>query len=252
MTRPVLVPILGDQLSRDLSSLEGLNPDAAVILMMEVWDEATYVKHHKQKIVLIFSAMRHFAEDLLSQGWQVDYVRLDDPANTGCFTGEIARAVERHAPSEIRVTECGEWRVQQAMEEWEGRFPCPVSILPDTRFIASHADFRAFADGRKQLMMEYFYREMRRKTGLLLESDASGKIVPAGGVWNLDSENREPMKAGVVPPPVPKFPPDALPAKSSRWLTRALLTTSAIWNLSAGPSPAPRRSKPPKLSSPAA
>ncbi|MBY0343374.1 MAG: cryptochrome/photolyase family protein, partial [Sphingomonadales bacterium] len=136
MTRPVLVPILGDQLSHNLSSLEGLSPAETRILMMEVWDEATYVKHHKQKIVLIFAAMRHFAEGLRAEGWQVDYVTLDAPGNTGSFTGEVARAVERHAPSEIRVTESGEWRVHQAMCEWEGRFPCPVSILPDTRFIA--------------------------------------------------------------------------------------------------------------------
>ena len=203
MTSPVLVPILGDQLSRTLSSLDGFSPANTVILMMEVWDEATYVKHHKQKIVLIFSAMRHFAAELRAEGWQVDYVTLDDAHNTGSFTGEVARAVERHAPSEIRVTESGEWRVHQAMCEWEGRLPCPVSILPDTRFIASHADFRRFADGRKHLTMEYFYREMRRKTGLLMEGSQ-----PTGGVWNLDAENREPPKEGLRAPPAPKFAPD--------------------------------------------
>ncbi|MFO6448512.1 cryptochrome/photolyase family protein [Erythrobacter sp. NE805] len=205
MTRPILVPILGDQLSRNLSSLAGLTPDEAVILMMEVWDEATYVKHHKQKIVLIFSAMRHFAAELRAEGWRVDYVTLDDPANTGSFTGEVARAVERHGPGEIRVTESGEWRVQAAIAEWEDRFPCPVSILPDTRFIASHADFRAFAEGRQHLTMEFFYREMRKKTGLLMDA---GK--PAGGIWNLDAENRQPPRQGLQSPPAPKFPPDAI------------------------------------------
>jgi len=205
MTRPVLVPILGDQLSRNLSSLAGRSPADTRILMMEVWDEATYVKHHKQKIVLIFSAMRHFAAELRAEGWQVDYVRLDDPENTGSFTGEVARAAARHTPSEVRVTENGEWRVAQAMGEWEGRLPCPVSILPDTRFIASHADFRRFAEGRKHLTMEYFYREMRRKTGLLMEGDK-----PTGDVWNLDAENREPPKAGLRAPPAPKFAPDAI------------------------------------------
>ncbi len=206
MTRPILVPVLGDQLSRSLSSLEGLSPKEAVILLMEVWDEATYVQHHKQKIVLIFSAMRHFAEELRAEGWQVDYVTLDDPDNTDSFTGEVARAVERHAPGEIRVTESGEWRVQQAMEEWEGRFPCPVSVLPDTRFIATHADFRAFAEDRQHLTMEYFYREMRRKTGLLMRPD--GK--PEGGAWNYDAENRQPPKQGLTAPPAPKFAPDAI------------------------------------------
>jgi deoxyribodipyrimidine photolyase-related protein len=205
MTRPILVPILGDQLSRTISSLEGLTPGETVVLMMEVWDEATYVKHHKQKIVLIFSAMRHFAEELRAEGFAVDYVRLDDAHNTGSFTGEVARAVERHAPSEIRVTEPGEWRVRLAMEEWEGRLPCPVSILPDTRFIATTGDFRRFAEGRKHLTMEYFYREMRRKTGLLMEGDK-----PTGGIWNLDAENRKPPKEGLKAPPTPKFAPDAI------------------------------------------
>ena len=204
MTSPVLVPILGDQLSRNLSSLDGLSPDNTVILMMEVWDEATYVKHHKQKIVLIFSAMRHFAETLRAEGFTVDYVTLDDPANTGSFTGEVARACERRAPSELRVTESGEWRVARAMEEWEGRLPCPVSILPDTRFIARHAELREWAEGRKHLTMEYFYREMRRKTGLLMRDD--GK--PEGGEWNYDADNREPPKEGLKAPPAPKFAPD--------------------------------------------
>ncbi|MBA3864325.1 MAG: cryptochrome/photolyase family protein [Erythrobacter sp.] len=207
MTNPILVPVLGDQLSRNLSSLDGLAPGQATILMMEVWDEATYVKHHKQKIVLIFSAMRHFAEQLRAEGWQVDYICLDDPANTGSFTGEVASAVERHAPSEIRITEASEWRVSQAIAEWEDRLPCAVSILPDTRFIATHADFRTFAEGRKALTMEYFYRDMRRKTGLLMEGDK-----PVSGLWNLDADNREPPKGAMQSPPAPKFAPDAITA----------------------------------------
>ena len=95
MPGPVLVPILGDQLSRDLASLRGRTKDDTVILMMEVWDEATYVRHHKQKIALIFSAMRHFAEELRDAGWSVDYTDLGDPDNAGSFTGEVARAIDR-------------------------------------------------------------------------------------------------------------------------------------------------------------
>ena len=91
---PILVPILGDQLTRELASLRGRSKDDTVVLMMEVWDEATYVRHHKQKIVLVFSAMRHFAAELRDAGWSVDYVRLDAEYNAGSLTGEVARAVE--------------------------------------------------------------------------------------------------------------------------------------------------------------
>jgi deoxyribodipyrimidine photolyase-related protein len=204
-TGPVLVPILGDQLSPALASLRGLARDEAVVLIMEVWDEATYVKHHKQKIALIFSAMRHFAAELREAGWQVDYVALTDPDNAGSFTGEVARAIERHGPSEVRIVEAGEWRVQQAIEEWADKFPCPVTVLPDDRFLCSKAEFAEWAEGRKVLRMEFFYREMRRKTGLLISAGE-----PVGGQWNYDAENRKPPKEGLKAPPRPLFEPDAI------------------------------------------
>ncbi len=202
--KPILVPILGDQLTRTLPSLRGRTKDDTIIVMMEVWDEATYVKHHKQKIALIFSAMRHFAEELRDAGWTVDYTYLTDDGNAHSFTGEIARAVERHDPREIQITEAGEWRVQQQLEEWADKFACPVTILPDDRYICSIREFHDWAKDRNTLRMETFYREMRRKTGLLM--DADGK--PEGGEWNYDKENRESPDDGMDPPERPKFVPD--------------------------------------------
>ena len=199
-----LIPVLGDQLTRSLPSLMGATKDDSVVLMMEVWDEATYVKHHKQKITLIFSAMRHFAAELEDAGWTVDYVKLDDEDNSGSFTGEVARAIERHDPDTIRVVEASEWRVQQQLEEWADKFDCEVEILPDSRFLCSHQEFRDWAEDRKHLTMEHFYREMRKKTGILMTDE--GK--PVGGDWNYDKDNREPPKDEMDPPPVPKFEPD--------------------------------------------
>lgn len=204
-TRPVLVPVLGDQLSPGLASLRSCAKDEAVVLLMEVWDEATYVKHHQQKIALVFSAMRHFAAELRGNGWTVDYVALDDTGNAGSLTGEVARAVERHGPRAIRVTEAGEWRVQQAIAEWEDRFPCPVEILPDDRYLCGIGEFARWAEGRKTLRMEHFYREMRRKTGLLMNG-----AEPAGGQWNFDAENRKPPRQGLAAPAPPRFAPDAV------------------------------------------
>ncbi len=207
MPGPVLVPILGDQLTRDLASLRGRAKDDSVILMMEVWDEATYVRHHKQKIALVFSAMRHFAAELRDAGWCVDYVKLDDAENSGSFTGEVARAIERHDPRLVRVVEAGEWRVRQAMDQWADKFACEVEILRDDRFICTQAEFDEWAKDRKELRMEFFYREMRRKTGLLMDDDK-----PEGGDWNYDSENRKPPKEGLSAPARPTFEPDAITA----------------------------------------
>ena len=198
--KPILIPILGDQLNRSLASLKGRSKDECIILIMEVWDEATYVKHHKQKIALIFSAMRHFAAELRDAGWTVDYTRLTDPDNAHSFTGEVARAAERHAPSAIHITEASEWRVQQAIDEWPDKFACEVKVLPDDRFICSIGEFRDWAEGRKTLRMENFYQEMRKKTGLLMEN---GK--PVGGQWNYDKDNRKPPKDGLRAPPRPKL-----------------------------------------------
>ena len=202
---PILVPILGDQLTPTLASLCGCAPGETVVLMMEVWDEATYVRHHQQKIALVFSAMRHFAAELREAGWAVDYVTLDDPDNAGSLTGEVARAIERHAPRAVRVVEAGEWRVQQAIREWTDKFPCPVEVLEDDRFLCSISEFARWAEGRKQLRMEFFYREMRRKTGLLMDG-----AEPVGGQWNYDADNRKPPKTGLAFPPRPQFAPDAI------------------------------------------
>lgn len=205
MTTQTLIPVLGDQLSLDLASLVASDPATSRVLMVEAEEEATYVRHHKKKIAFVFSAMRHFAEELRGLGWQVDYVRLDDPGNTGSFTGEVKRAATRLKPDAIRVTEPGEWRVLEAMRRWERETGVPVEMLEDDRFLCPHGQFAEWADGRKQLRMEYFYREMRRETGLLMEDGE-----PAGGQWNYDHDNRKPAGRDLSMPKPFRVEPDEI------------------------------------------
>jgi len=204
---PLLIPVLGDQLTPDIASLRGADPADSVVLMMEVADETTYVKHHKAKIAFILSAMRHHAERLRALGWTVDYVRLDDPGNEGSFTAEVARAVDRHKARAIHVTQAGEWRVRAMLEAWETRFGIPVTLHEDDRFLCSHAEFDTWAAARRQLRMEYFYRDMRRKTGLLMTAEGE----PEGGQWNFDADNRKPppQRDLLMPRPI-RFRPDAI------------------------------------------
>ncbi len=198
-----LIPILGDQLSMDLSALDGADPADTVLVMMEVADETSYVRHHKKKLVYILSAMRHHAAALGEAGWTVDYIRLDDDDAPDSFTGAVARAVERHAPERIVVTEAGEWRVAAMLDGWETMFGLPVDIRPDTRFVASHADFADWAKDRTNLTMEYFYRLMRRRTNLLMDGDK-----PVGDRWNFDKENRKPAARDLLMPRPHAFAPD--------------------------------------------
>ncbi len=205
MTSGNLILILGDQLTPAISSLADAERGRDIILMAEVAEEATYVRHHKKKIAFLFSAMRHFAVKLERKGWQVDYIRLDVVGNTGHLEGEVYRALARHNMSRVIVTEPGEWRLLNAMRGWGETLGCDVQIVPDERFVASHRVFTAWAAGRKQLRMEYFYREMRKKTGLLMDGDK-----PVGGKWNFDSDNRKPADDDLHPPQPLRFKPDAI------------------------------------------
>ncbi|MBT8049895.1 MAG: cryptochrome/photolyase family protein [Gammaproteobacteria bacterium] len=195
--------ILGDQLSRSISALQDIDLEHDVVLMAELADEALYVPHHKQKLVLIFSAMRHFAAELESEKIEVDYVSLEDKGNSDSFTGEVERALQRHGCERIVVTEPGEWRVMEMMQSWEERLEVPVDIRPDDRFLCSLSEFSEWAEGRKALRMEFFYREMRRKTGWLMDDRD-----PQGGRWNYDSENRKALPKKLSLPRRDRFEPN--------------------------------------------
>ncbi len=177
-----LVLVLGDQLSATLSALRKAEKSSDIVVMAEVMDEASYVKHHPKKIALIFAAMRKFAKFLREEGWNVKYTKLDDPENSGSIVGELIRLMSETAAPGVICTEPGEWRLIQALQD----APLKTHMLQDDRFIATHAEFENWADGRKALRMEYFYRAIRRKTGLMMDEDQ-----PAGDKWNYDHENRK-------------------------------------------------------------
>lgn len=200
-----LVLLLGDQLTHAISSLRAANKAHDVILMCEVWEEASYVRHHKKKIAFIFSCMRHFADELRDAGWTVAYRTLDQTGTSSSFASEIARAIALLSPSSVVATAPGEWRVLEAMREGQARWGVPVDILEDDRFVCSTEAFARWAAGRRQLRMEYFYRDMRRKTGLLMEGDE-----PAGGQWNFDRDNRKSARADLLMPRPMRFEPDAI------------------------------------------
>ena len=182
MVKPNLILVLGDQLTLDLAAIKRANKSKDVVIMAEVDAEAEYVKHHPKKIAFIFSAMRHFADTLKASGWRVLYSKIDDPQNSHNIIGEVLRYAEKVEANELFVTKPGEWRLIELLENT----PLKVSIIEDDRFIASHAEFENWAHDKKALRMEFFYREMRRKTGLLMDGDK-----PTGGKWNFDQENRK-------------------------------------------------------------
>ncbi len=196
-----LLVILGDQLDRHSPLFEGADAGRDCLWMAEVGEEATHVWSHQARIAVFLSAMRHFRDELRAGGWRVDYREIDGSKAT--LSGELGRAIRELEPKRVRVVEPGEYRVLEAI-----RLACPkVDVVTDTHFLSTIADFRRYAEGRKQLRLEFFYRDMRRRYGVLMDGTQ-----PVGGEWNYDSDNRGAFGKtgpGTVPTPM-TFAPDAV------------------------------------------
>lgn len=199
----VLRIILGDQLSLDISSLQDCNKSQDVILMGEVWQEATYVKHHVKKIAFIFSAMRHFAEGLTHNGYKVEYIKLDHQNKKTSFTHILKQALKQHKITKVIVTHPGEYRVLQEIKSWTELFNIALEIRDDDRFLCDIDEFKEWEQQYKQPRMEFFYRYMRIKHNVLLKNNK-----PVGGKWNFDQENRKSIDKNIKVNNVIKFTPD--------------------------------------------
>jgi len=199
--------LLGDQLDHHAAGLDGFDPKQDCIWMAEVRHESCHVPSSKQRITLFLSAMRHFAEELRARQWPLDYTQLNHPKNSGTLGTELGQAILRHKPAQLVMTAPGDWRVLKELQDTARSCNIPLEIREDRHFFSTVRDFAQHAKGRKQLRLEYWYRELREKTGILMKS---GK--PAGGQWNFDQENRAAFGKegpGIVPPPL-RFKPDAI------------------------------------------
>lgn len=186
MTTRNLILVLGDQMWLDSPALKRASKDDDVVLMIEAVAEATYIPQHKIRLVLFFSAMRHFRDALQERGFTVSYVRLGDAENTGEIGTDLIRHVKRLKPERVICLEPGDFRVKAMLKEACATASVPLRWIEDRHFLCSVTEFARYRDGKKSLVMEYFYREMRKRTGYLMEDDA-----PVGGAWNYDKENRE-------------------------------------------------------------
>lgn len=203
-----LIVILGDQLNIDASVLKDASPQHDLLWMCEATSEATHVWSSKPRIAVFIAAMRHFAAARADEGWSVCYHALKERKNDLFET--LREDVQRIKPESVHVVEPGEWRLRATLLAIKSSLPCPLVMYDDEYFLCSHKQFAQHAQGRKQLRMEFFYREMRRQHDVLLEEDGS----PIGGQWNYDAENRQsfdregPRALGLATPLA--FEPDEL------------------------------------------
>jgi deoxyribodipyrimidine photolyase-related protein len=197
--------LLGDHLSLTMSSLSSINKETDIVLLCEVKEEATYVKHHKVKIAFLFSAMRHFAILLKDNGYTVDYVHYNDENNKGSLFAQVEYAMKQHSIDAITLAKPGEYRLFKDVETWSSQLNIPVTVTADNRFMASEKDFTDWAEGKKQFRMEFFYREVRRRFNILMDDKQ-----PVGGKWNFDADNRQKLPKNLAPPNPTAFEPDAI------------------------------------------
>jgi len=201
-----LILVLGDQLNPNSAAFDGFDQAQDAVWMAEVASESTHVWTHKARIALFLSAMRHYRDQLAKRGVTVHYRQLDDHGNLGDFAAELQAAVKKHRPRALVLVEPGEWRVKSLFEQTASDLGLALDLRPDRHFICSRDEFAEHASGRRQLRLEYFYRELRRRLDVLMENGE-----PVGGKWNYDAENRRGLpKTGPVDLKPPKrFRPDA-------------------------------------------
>ena len=200
-----LVLVLGDQLNEDASALMDFDPQQDAVWMAEVDEESTHVTSSKQRTALFLSAMRQFAAGLRAKAWRVDYTPIDAPGNLATLSGELGKAIARLQPAKLIMTAPGEWRVLHSLRQAASQHGLELDVRDDTHFFSTVRDFTAHAAARKQIRLEFFYREWRLKTGILMD----GKK-PIGDKWNFDSDNRGSFgKSGPAGIPSPtRFAPD--------------------------------------------
>ncbi|MEO1079319.1 MAG: cryptochrome/photolyase family protein [Pseudomonadota bacterium] len=204
MSKRILRLVLGDQLGGASPVLSDADPARDVVLMAEVAEEATYVRHNRHKIVLIFSAMRHFAQALRERGFTVEYRRFEEGLPS--LRAAVEEALKKHTFEALALTAPGEYRLLAEVQGWEGELDIPVLLREDTRFLCPTADFDSWASGRKQLRMEYFYRDMRRRYEILIDADGE----PEGGQWNYDADNRSGWRGRESVPDRPEAKADSI------------------------------------------
>jgi deoxyribodipyrimidine photolyase-related protein len=181
--------VLGDQLNMRVGPLATLVPSETVVLMIESLERSRTVNYHKQKLALVISAMRHFRLALERAGFTVAYRQCES------FAEGIRQHLEHFPGATLKLSRPADWGVDSTIRKLIEANGGTLELVQNELWISSDHDFDTWAKGKKGLRMEFFYRTMREKTAWLM--DGSG---PVGGVWNLDSENRE------VPPAGHRFP----------------------------------------------
>lgn len=192
--------ILGDQLNAKHSWFETVRDDV-IYCMFEMRQETDYVVHHIQKVVGFFAAMRDFSNQLKNNGHQVKYLNITDPENCHDLEQNIKQILENNSIVRFEYQAPDEYRLETQLRTICDSIHVDSSCFDTEHFYTSREELSVFFEGKKQLLMERFYRYMRKKHDVLMLGDQ-----PIGGVWNYDQSNRKKWKGTPSIPPHLEFP----------------------------------------------
>ena len=186
--------ILGDQLNLQHQWFDTVDQEVTYILM-EMRQETDYAPHHIQKVVGFFGAMRHFAQTLKKQGHQVIYLKLDDAENQQSLPANLNNIIPQWNITSFEYQAPDEYRLDQQLKSFCEEINLPTALIDSDHFMTSREELSQFFEGKKQLILEFFYRNMRKQFNLLMQQGQ-----PEGGQWNFDKNNRKKWKGSPVIP----------------------------------------------------
>lgn len=182
--------ILGDQLNSNHSWFNTPNSSVTYVLM-EVRSETDYVQHHIQKVIGFFAAMQHFAMELRQKNHEVIYIYLNDENNLHSFEDNCLALIEKHKFTKFEYQLPDEYRVDTLLRLFAQTLTIPIEVVDTEHFYSSRTELKDFFSGKKTYLMEGFYRYMRKKHQVLVDTEDK----PFNGKWNFDEENRRKLPA---------------------------------------------------------
>jgi len=185
-TYPTIRLILGDQLNLSHSWFDRKDPEVLYVIM-EVRSETDYVRHHIQKVVAFFAAMRAFSEELRLEGHEVLYLRLDDGSNQQDILANLSDLAAKYHAHKIEYQLPDEYRLRTYLKRLSSIEGLIVNGVETEHFLVKEEEIKTFFPSSKPPIMEFFYRKIRKQFDILMEADRSE---PLGGKWNFDSLNR--------------------------------------------------------------
>jgi deoxyribodipyrimidine photolyase-related protein len=207
--------VLGDQLWPGQAALEicAKQPKEHPVIFIESAQHVQIRPYHRQKLVLVWSAMRHFADELRQNGWPVTYEIADD------FVTPLQTWIKQQNITELRIMAPSDRPFAQMIQQLD--LPCDITVVPNNHFLWTDQKFKQWAKGRKTLLMETFYREGRKQFQVLMENEKD----PVGDQWNFDKENRKPPKGDLNPPEPLWFEPDKITQEVIEWVNSQEFST---------------------------